>query len=139
MARSPMACAAANAGQRQRGRVGHTEMATSASEEGRAATGSVVQLLPGRVTTDVETAIVVTPPQQPALPLRRRGRRRGGPEGSPQSGQSRDRRRPGVDQAEAQSIGDGMGVIVIEPGQKGASLQINHPRLRPNLSANLVI
>ena len=32
-----------------------------------------------------------------------------------------------------------MGVIVVEPGEEGASRQVHHPRLRPDFGANIVI
>ena len=32
-----------------------------------------------------------------------------------------------------------MGVIVVEPGEQGASRQIHHLRLRPNFRADLII
>ena len=114
-------------------------MTAGAGEEGRATAGGLVQLLPGRVAADVEAAVIVATRQQPAVADGCRRRHGRGPEGLLERGEGGNGPRPGVDQAETETVGDGVGVVVVEPRQERPPLEIDHAGRGPDLIPHLIV
>ena len=119
-------CGPRDAGSGQRRRVGDTEVPTRASQERWTPSGHAVQLLPGRVAADIEAAVIVSTPEDPAVADGGGCGHGRGPKRLLERGEGGDGPRPGVDEAETETVGDRVGVVVVEPGEKRPPLEIDH-------------
>jgi hypothetical protein len=120
------------------GVVSDSEVPTGAGEEGGTPSGGLIQFLPDRMSADVEAAVIVAVGQEPAVTRDRRGRHRHGADRLLQAGETRDAPQVGVNETETETVGDGVGVVVVEPRKQRPPLQIDDAGPWPHVIPQLV-